>query len=1053
MKPTLPKPEKTRIPRRWSVAGRLGYLLLTTLFSMPCLPSSAATTKPIWTFSVVVAVEKRTATYYEQAYGKPIDQIVREQIATVNANFNRGLAFNGVYTFQVDSIYVFSGAASTEVFRPHPHFNYNLVIDGKFTEPTVGGGWYGSNQTIYHSWNWDFFDGTFAQFATDGLTHEFGHARGGVDIYGMRVEGSKNPINNNTFEPVSSIMNYPYGNITWDEYTTNLLNSTAAGPIVGEEWITKPFPKTMGIKTTDSRGLPLANVTLELYPVEWFSYAVSANPVVSSTTNEQGQYLFATNPYQPSTSGYPWTMRYSNFLIKATYGSVIVYRWMPLYEVQNAYFKNGGDAVYQMDIQLPVEASRIQLTYVSDSIFCPRAPMQVSFEVSGAFAPDNTFRVDVIDKNNNSFINKIITGNTGATIISFVPDVGSADYKYRVRVASTKPVVYSNEYLITIKYAPPATATYNTTLCQYAAAPDLPVTGQNLRWYTSYQDTVGSVITPRISTILSGITNFYVTQTVDGCEGSRSMVRVTVKPQPPAPGVASGEICQFTKPASVSATGEGLRWFAQDGTALPVAPVIATDKAAAFTYQVAQTVAGCEGPKATLSVNVLTTPAPVVAQPVVELCKGSPAQPLAAVGTNLTWKLPMGTVTSTAPVPPTTTPTAGDLYYVTQTGANTCESPPVAIRVVVRETPTLTVGGSVTTNLGLEVPLTLKFSGIGPYQYRLSNGLAGVATQDTTIRVMPTHTTTYEVAGVTNRCGAGQPNPAASATITVLQPDIQTLALTATSVCVGGSLSVAFSTTGAFNPGSVFVLQMARSTTDSTQLNFTDIPASVPANGQISGLVSATTVPGTYRVRVVATNPNIPVNGTSSPSLLSIRPLPTAVMAGNQAIYQGESASLTVAFTGDAPWMFTYRDSSGTGLGTGQVVQSVSNPHRLRVDPRETTAYFLTNVSNVCGSTIPTQTRVIVTVNLPLGLDDQLLSEAVDVYPIPATTTLTVRIRGLSGKQTAQIDLLDVRGQVTWQQETQRETSSLPLYQYPAGQYVLRIQVGDRSVSRRIVKL
>jgi len=1020
---------------------------------MSCLTGVAAPAKPIWTFSMVVAVEKQTATHYEQAYHKPIDQIVREQIATVNANFNRGLTFKGVYNFQVDSIYVFSGAASTEVFRAHPHVSYNLVIDGKFTKPTVGGGWYGNVQTIYHSWNWDFLDGPFAQSATDGLTHEFGHSRGGVDIYGMRVEGSKNPINNNTFEPVSSIMNYPYGNITWDEYTTNLLNSTADGPIVGEEWITKPFPKSIGIKTTDSRGFPLANVTLELYPVEWFSYAVLANPVVSSTTNEQGQYSFVKNPYQPSTSGYPWTMRYSNFLIKATYGSVVVYRWMPLYEVQNAYFKNGGDSVFQMDIQIPVEAPQIRLTYVSDSIFCPRAPIRVSFDVSGAFAPDNTFTLDVIDKNNNSFISRAITGNTGATLTSFVPDVGSAEYKYRLRITSSKPVVHSNEYLITIKYVPPVSGIHSMTLCQYAAAPDLPVTGQNLRWYTSYQDTVGSVITPRVNTSVLATTNFYVTQTVEGCEGLRSIVSITVKPQPPAPGVASGEICQFTKPASVSATGVGLRWYAQDGTALPVAPVIATDQGATFTYQVTQTVAGCEGPKATLLVNVLTTPAPIIAQPVVELCKGSSAQPLAAVGTNLTWKLPTGTVTSTAPVPPTTTPTAGDLYYVTQTGANTCESPPVAIRVVVRETPTLTVGGSVTTNLGLEVPLRLRFSGIGPYQYRLSNGLAGAATQDTTIRVMPTRTTTYEVAEVTNRCGAGQPNPASSATITVLQPGIQTLALTTTSVCVGGSLSVGFSITGAFNPGSVFILQMARSTADSTQLNFTDIPASVTANGQISGLVSATTVPGTYRVRVVATNPNIPVNGTSSPSLLSIRPLPTAVMTGNQAIYQGESASLTIAFTGDAPWTFTYRDSSGTGLGAGQLVQTVSNPHRLRVDPRETTAYFLSNVSNVCGSATPTQTRVVVTVNLPLGLDDQLLSEAVDVYPIPATTTLTVRIRGLSGKQTARIDLLDVRGQVTWQLETQRETSSLPLDQCPAGQYVLRIRVGDRSASRRIVKL
>jgi hypothetical protein len=101
---------------------------------------------------------------------------------------------------------------------------------------------------------------------------------------------------------------------------------------VGENWITKPFPTAINLRAVDAQGQSLENVLLEMYPVDWFSYSVSPTPILQYSTTPFGSYVFSSNPFQPSTSGYPWTMRYSNFLIKATYQSTVVYKWLPLYE-------------------------------------------------------------------------------------------------------------------------------------------------------------------------------------------------------------------------------------------------------------------------------------------------------------------------------------------------------------------------------------------------------------------------------------------------------------------------------------------------------------------------------------------------------------------------------------------------------------------------------------------------------------------------------------------------------------------------------------------------
>ncbi|GAB3714639.1 hypothetical protein GCM10027592_54580 [Spirosoma flavus] len=604
------------------------------------------------------------------------------------------------------------------------------------------------------------------------------------------------------------------------------------------------------------------------------------------------------------------------------------------------------------------------------------------------------------------------------------------------------------------KARPSSPATSELSICQNAPSQSLAATGQNLLWYTTGSGGVGSSVAPTVNTGQAGQTTYYVSQTRDGCEGPRNALSVTIKALPTAPGVTPRTICAMSPSEQATASGENLTWYTSDGTKLGSAPTINTDRGTSYSLLVTQTVNGCEGPKASLQINVISTPIPAVAKAIVELCQGSPPQALSATGTNLKWTEPNGNVTSVTPMPSTNTPTArpdGDEYSVTQT-VNGCESTKASIRVFVQATPKLTLSQSTTTNIGLDVPLKLIFTGVGPYQYKLSNNIAGTATKDTTISVAPAQTTTYQVLEITNKCGAGPTGIATAITVTVLVPTIRTLALNSTTLCVGTQLTTNFQTTGTFNTGSVFKLQVAKVETDTTKMVYLDVPVSQTANGQLSGLISNTLPAGNYAVRVIATNPKIPINGSASPTTLTIRPLATASLTGNPTVYEGQPARLTVVLTGDAPWSFSYRDSTSAGLGGTMTIQTSTNPHSLEVRPTRTSTYLLTGVSNGCGTGAVVSRAAIVTVTPLLGIEDQLLVDAVDVFPIPTSSMITVRIRGLTMAQPATLELTDLNGRIVHQQEARLENTSISLESKPTGTYLLRIRVGDRTAAKRIVK-
>ena len=294
-------------------------------------------TTTAWVFKLIIGIKDNTVQYYGGM--DSIKSKLLVQIQKVNNNFNTGVPFANSFNFIVDSIYQFTGSVYDQIFSPHPNQAYRIIYDGF---PANGGGWYGSlYNSIYHSWSVNDFGGIFGGYATDGLTHEFGHSRGAIDLYAIAVDSNKNLINSKAYVPPNSIMNYPYGNIVWDVHSKNIINRNTDIVFSDDYYITHAFPPSFKIIIKDRSGMPIQDAMIKVYPVIWYKDSISNPPIYTQTSNSQGEFIFPTNPFGPNTTGYPWSIRYPNFLITVQKNQSTGFSWLPLTDVQNFYYENG----------------------------------------------------------------------------------------------------------------------------------------------------------------------------------------------------------------------------------------------------------------------------------------------------------------------------------------------------------------------------------------------------------------------------------------------------------------------------------------------------------------------------------------------------------------------------------------------------------------------------------------------------------------------------------------------------------------------------------------
>ena len=99
------------------------------------------------------------------------------------------------------------------------------------------------------------------------------------------------------------------------------------------------------------------------------------------------------------------------------------------------------------------------------------------------------------------------------------------------------------EVTVTVNANPPAPIVNNKFYCFNEIATTLDAQGQNLRWYTAKDATVGSSVAPVPQTSAAGDFYFWVTQTVGGCESEKAEIMVTVRPLPVSELLQDASVC------------------------------------------------------------------------------------------------------------------------------------------------------------------------------------------------------------------------------------------------------------------------------------------------------------------------------------------------------------------------------------------------------------------------------------------------------------------------------------------------------------------------------
>ena len=168
------------------------------------------------------------------------------------------------------------------------------------------------------------------------------------------------------------------------------------------------------------------------------------------------------------------------------------------------------------------------------------------------------------------------------------------------------------------------------------------------------------------------------------------------------------------------------------------------------------------------------------------------------------------------------------------------------------------------------------------------------------------------------------------------------------------------------------------------------------------------------------------------------------------AVGVSKEESGTWTLSGNNPWTFSYRDSTDA-LGAVQTITTSTSPYVIDVKPVKTTVYRLTNLSNACTNSSGLLARTVITVNPILAIEP--LVNQVTVFPIPTTSSLTVRIDPALLSQPATLELLNLAGLVMHRQPTTQPITVLPLDGQAPGLLLLRVQAGGQTQTYRVMKL
>lgn len=323
---------------------------------------------------------------------------------------------------------------------------------------------------------------------------------------------------------------------------------------------------------------------------------------------------------------------------------------------------------------------------------------------------------------------------------------------------------------------------------------------------------------------------------------------------------------------------------------------------------------------------------------------------------------------------PTLTPTQSAWYYVSVTdGANTAND---SVYVHVWELPGITLASDVAICHGDSTLLSYNFTGASPFDFSITGAVTTTYNNQASpwsIYKKPTSTTTYTVNYLTDANGCTI-TPTGSTVVTV--KSLPTITYTGNdTICLGDSALASAVFTG--------VAPFSYTYNGITVNN---------VNTFDHGIYMKPSLTTSYVVTNVTSDNGCSISGTLGSIEVAVNALPSFTHSGNDTICFGDSAAITMNFTGASPWAVTINN------GSVSFTDNTSTSTMLRyAGPSATTEYKVINVvdGNGCAISGNLDSLEIFVNSLPVvnftGLDAQYCSDAATstLNPSPAGGTFT----------------------------------------------------------------
>ena len=458
----------------------------------------------------------------------------------------------------------------------------------------------------------------------------------------------------------------------------------------------------------------------------------------------------------------------------------------------------------------------------------------------------------------------------------------------------------------------------------------------------------------------------------------------------------------------------------------------------------------------------------------------------------------------------------GDDYRIRLTATRPETISPISEHFAVRTYPNANISSTKSSiNVGESTDLVVSLGGSGTWSFQLSDGTSvdNFRQNSYIISRTPAESTTYSVVSVKNMCGTGSTGNSAS--VNVIQPQIQAEALSTSTICQGQSIRLSISVVGKLSSNSQLVIQIS----DPTGNNFVDLPTQVSLF-TLSAQIPAGFQTGTgYRIKVAAKNtdyfssvlgpfniitpPPPPVvvenysfcqNSETSPLTatgtnlkwytgeLDVKPFlnitPPTGNTGTFSYYVSQSNSYgceskkakinvtiiplaTAIISGDVSMLkgdSTLLDVNLTGelpielkLSDGRSFVCNKTPFSIEVRPTKSTTYSIKEIKNSCGVGFVNGSARI-TILEPLA-DEEAVKEQVKVYPNPTTEQVFVEFVS-SASQNSSINIIDVGGKIIQTRNLKglgKQHEVFDVSNYSAGIYFIKTDFDKRVSIKKLI--